>query len=165
MTLYAKWTANQYQISFNGNGSTSGTMKALASCKYGKSYKLAANKFRRTGYTFAGWNTKKNGKGKSYSDKQSVKNLTSKAGGKVTLYAQWKKTSYKITYHLNGGKNNSKNPDSYTYTTATIKLKNPTRKGYTFVGWYSDKKCTKKVTQIKKGSTGKVTLYAKWKKK
>ncbi|RGX90765.1 hypothetical protein DXA60_15860 [Roseburia sp. OF03-24] len=31
--------------------------------------------------------------------------------------------------------------------------------------WYRDKKCTKKVTSIKKGSTGKMTLYAKWKKK
>jgi len=39
------------------------------------------------------------------------------------------------------------------------------KKGYIFKGWYSDKKCTKKVTQIKKGSTGNVTLYAKWKKK
>lgn len=165
VTLYAKWTANKYTISFNGNGSTSGKMNALSSRKYGKSYKLTANKFKRTGYTFVGWNTKKNGKGKSYSDKQSVKNLTSKANGKVTLYAQWKKTTYKIVYNLNGGKNNSKNPDTYTYTTATIRLKAPTRKGYTFVGWYSDKKCTKKVTQIKKGTTGKITLYAKWKKK
>ena len=94
-----------------------------------------------------------------------MKNLSSKADGKVTLYAQWKKTKYTITYNLNKGKNNKSNPTSYNITTKTIKLKNPTRKGYTFKGWYSDKKCTKKVTQIKKGSTGNVTLYAKWKKK
>ena len=83
----------------------------------------------------------------------------------MTLYAQWKKTDYKITYQLNKGKNNKKNPSSYNITTKTIKLKNPTRKGYTFQGWYSDKKCTKKVTQIKKGRTGDITLYAKWAKK
>ena len=94
-----------------------------------------------------------------------MKNLSSKADGKVTLYAQWKKTKYTITYNLNKGKNNKNNPSSYNITTKTIKLKSPTRKGYTFVGWYSDKKCTKKVTQIKKGSTGNITLYAKWKKK
>ena len=46
-----------------------------------------------------------------------------------------------------------------------IKLATPTRKGYVFKGWYRDKKYTRKVTSIKKGSTGKITLYAKWKKK
>jgi len=51
------------------------------------------------------------------------------------------------------------------YMTSTIKLKNPTRKGYVFKGWYLDKKFKKKVTVINKGSSGNKTLYAKWKKK
>ena len=164
-TLYAKWTAYKYTIKFDGNGSTSGSMDKLKNRKYGKTYTLTANAYKKKGYTFNGWNTKKDGSGKSYKNKAEVKNLTSKSGGTVTLYAQWKKTKYTITYKLNGGKNNSSNPDSYKITTSTIKLKNPTRKGYKFAGWYSDKKCTKKVTQIKKGSTGNKTLYAKWKKK
>lgn len=71
---------------------------------------------------------------------------------------------YGIKYNLNGGKNNAKNPACYYQTSKTIKLANPTRKGYTFKGWYADKQCKKKVTFIKKGSTGKKTLYAKWKK-
>ena len=83
----------------------------------------------------------------------------------ITLYAQWKLTKYKITYKLNGGKNAKKNPTAYTYKTSTIKLKNPTRKGYVFKGWYLDKKFKKKVTVINKGSSGNKTLYAKWKKK
>ena len=165
VTLYAQWTANKYTITFNGNGSTSGSMKKLSNCKYGKKYTLTKNGFKKKGYTFTGWTTKKDGSGKIYKNKAEVKNLSAKADGKVTLYAQWKKTKYTITYNLNKGKNNKNNPSSYNITTKTIKLKNPTRKGYTFVGWYSDKKCTKKVTQIKKGSTGNVTLYAKWKKK
>lgn len=164
-TFYAKWTAHKYTIKFNGNGSTSGSMKKLTNRQYGKSYTLTANAYKKKGYSFAGWNTKKDGSGKTYKNKAEVKNLTSKSGGTVTLYAQWKKTKYTITYNLNSGKNNSSNPSSYTVTTKTIKLKKPTRKGYQFVGWYSDKKCTKKVTQIKKGSTGNKTLYAKWKKK
>jgi uncharacterized repeat protein (TIGR02543 family) len=90
ITLYAKWVPNTYKIVFKGNGSTKGTMVKL-SCKYGNSYKLTANKFKRTGYTFNGWNTKANGKGTSYKNKASVKNLTTAAGKKVTLYAQWKK--------------------------------------------------------------------------
>ncbi len=165
ITLYAQWTANKYTITFNGNGSNSGSTKKLSGCKYGKKYTLTKNGFKKKGYTFKGWNTKKDGSGKSYKNKAEVKNLTSKSGGKVTLYAQWKKTKYTITYNLNKGKNNKNNPASYNVTTKTVKLKNPTRKGYTFKGWYSDKKCTKKVTQIKKGSTGNITLYAKWKKK
>lgn len=72
---------------------------------------------------------------------------------------------YAIRYNLNGGKNNKKNPSSYSNTSKTIKLKKPTKKGYTFKGWYADKQCRKKVTAIKKGSSGKKTLYAKWKKK
>ena len=79
---------------------------------------------------------------------------------KLNIYCK-----YKITYKLNGGKNAKKNPTAYTYKTSTIKLKNPTRKGYVFKGWYLDKKFKKKVTVINKGSSGNKTLYAKWKKK
>ena len=71
---------------------------------------------------------------------------------------------YNIKYNLNGGKNNAKNPSCYCVATQTIKLQNPTKKGYTFKGWYADKQYKQKVTAIKKGSVGKKTLYAKWKK-
>ena len=164
VTLYAKWQGINYKVKFNGNGSTSGSMKTKT-MTYGSGKKLTANAFKKKGYTFTGWNTKADGSGKSYSNKANGSKLTTKSGKTVTLYAQWKKTKYTITYKLNGGKNNSSNPTSYTIKTATITLKKPTKKGYTFVGWYSDSKCKHKVTQIKKGSTGKVTLYAKWKKK
>ncbi len=72
---------------------------------------------------------------------------------------------YSIKYKLNGGKNNKKNPSCYYNTTKTIKLKKPTKKGYTFKGWYTNKQYVKKVTMIKKGSTGKKIFYAKWQKK
>ncbi len=163
-TLYAKWQGISYKVKFNGNGSTSGSMKTKT-MTYGSGKKLTANAFKKKGYTFVGWNTKADGSGKSYSNKANGSKLTKKSGKTVTLYAQWKKTKYKITYNLNGGKNNSANPTKYTIKTATITLKKPTKKGYTFVGWYSDSAYKNKVTQIKKGSTGKVTLYAKWKKK
>ena len=71
---------------------------------------------------------------------------------------------YTIKYNLNGGKNNKKNPTCY-YNGKSVKLKNPTRKNYVFKGWYTDKNYKNKVTTIKKGSVGKKTLYAKWKKK
>ena len=161
-TVYAKWTPIKYKISYNKNGGT-GSMSASTRLKYDKKYTLKTNKFKKKGYSFAGWNTKKNGKGKAFGNKAKVKNLTAKNGANVTLYAQWKKINYKITYKLNGGTNNKNNPATYTVT-STVTLKKPSRKLYTFVGWYSDSKYKKKITKITKGSVGNKTLYAKWKK-
>jgi len=72
------------------------------------------------------------------------------------------KVGYGITYKLNGGKNNSANPAAYYKETVT--LKNPTRKGYLFKGWYTDKKLKKKITKITKKTSKNLTLYAKWEK-
>lgn len=165
ITLYAKWTANKYDINFSGNGATSGTMTSLAKCSYTKTYALPKNAFKKKGYKFVGWNTKANGTGTTYANEASVKGLVSKDKGSITLYAQWQKNTYKITYVLNGGKNHKDNPSQYTVSTKTITLKSPTRKGYTFKGWYTDAKFKTKVTEIKKGSTGAKTLYAKWQAK
>ena len=124
-----------------------------------KTYKsTAAVKLKnptRKGYKFVGW----------YSDskfKNKVTKIAKGSTGNKTLYAKWTAITYKITYKLNSGKNNSKNPKSYKITSSAITLKAPTRKGYTFKGWYNG---SKKVTTIKKGSTGDITLTAKWKKK
>ncbi len=59
--LYAKWKINTYNIVFDGNGATSGSMKSISSCKYNTSYKLSANTFQRNGYKFIGWSTKADG--------------------------------------------------------------------------------------------------------
>lgn len=69
---------------------------------------------------------------------------------------------YRITYKLNKGSNHSDNPDNYY--NQKITLKNPSRKGYTFVGWYTDSKYKKKITSIAKSSKKNITVYAKWTK-
>ena len=79
-----------YRILFNANGGK-GAMKAQA-IERGKSTALKANAFTRHNYKFVGWNTKKNGKGKTFKNKTRVKNLA-KAGKTVTLYAQWRKST------------------------------------------------------------------------
>lgn len=162
-TLYAKWTPIQYKVKFNKNGLKLKGSFSTRTYKYNSKYTLPKTSTKKKGYDLV-WNTKKNGKGTSYKAGSKITNLTSSSGKTITLYARWVKHQYAVTYKLNGGKN-GKNPKTYYVTTKTIKLKNPTRKGYKFVGWYSDKKCKKKVTQIKKGTTGNKTLYAKWKKK
>lgn len=110
----------------------------------------------RKGYTFAGW----------YTDKSGGSRISSKSVVKVTkdhtLYARWNLVRYKIQYKLGNGTNSRSNPASYTVVSKTIVLKNPTRKGYTFKGWYSDSRFRTKVTRIPVKSTGNRTLYARW---
>lgn len=50
---------------------------------------LDANTFEKEGYTFAGWNTKADGSGTAYTDKQEVTFTPENDGDTVTLYAQW----------------------------------------------------------------------------
>ncbi len=161
-TFYAKWEPNRYSIVFYGNGSSGGSMAALNNLSYDAEYQLPENNFQKSEYIFSGWNTQKDGSGTSYKDKQRIRNLTEKAGGSISLYAQWTRKSYTIKYQLNGGKNHKNNPSSYTKASASITLKNPTRTGYQFLGWYKDSKYKNKITSIPKGSTGNLTLYAKW---
>lgn len=111
VTLYAQWKSIRYNIKFDGNGATSGSMASLRSCEYGKAYKLSQNKFKRNGYKFVGWNTKKDGSGTAYKDLASVKNLAKKHGSTVVLYARWvKKSIHNYTdaemfeYFINNGK-------------------------------------------------------------
>lgn len=73
---------------------------------------------------------------------------------------------FTITYHLNGGANHSANPGTYT-TADTITLKNPTKTGYTFEGWYtsSNYDVVSKISEITAGNAQNIELYAKWKKR
>ena len=66
----------------------------------------------------------------------------------------------KITYRLNGGKQNKRNKT--TFYKETVKLYAPTRKGYIFGGWYKGKTFETKMTSISKSTVKNVTLYAKW---
>ncbi|MGN0551069.1 MAG: leucine-rich repeat protein [Acutalibacteraceae bacterium] len=156
-TLYAKWSANTYKISYVLNGGKNNSSNP-------EIYKVTSstitlNNPTRTGYTFKGWYTDK-----SFKSSSKVTQIAKGSKGNKTLYAKWSANTYKISYVLNGGKNNSSNPEIYKVTSSTITLNNPTRTGYTFKGWYTDKsfKSSSKVTQIAKGSTGNKTLYAKW---
>lgn len=159
-TLYAHWTPVTYIIRYHKNGATGGSM-ADTSCKYGSSYILRANQFTKKGYTFSGWAASAGG-AVIYKNESIVSNLAGSNGAVKVLYAKWTPVRYKITYKLNGGKNSRKNPTGYKITSSKITFKNPTRKGYTFKGWYSDKKFKKRVKTVAKGSTGNKTLYAKW---
>ena len=160
--VYAKWTANTYTIKFDGNGNTSGTMSDLPA-SYGTSKNLTTNAFQKTGYSFTGWNSNANGSGDTYNDRQSVSNLTTTNGGSVTLYAQWTPVSYSISYTGLENATITTNPSSYNIETNTFTLNNPTKTGYTFLGWTgSNGNTPSKTVSIDKGSTGDKSYTANW---
>ena len=153
LTLYAKWSATSYRITYKLNG---GKNTKSNPSTYSVTSSISLKNPSRKGYSFKGW----------YSDSRyrtRVRTIKEGTTGNKTLYAKWSKNSYRITYKLNGGKNTKSNPAKYSIT-SSVKLKNPSRKGYRFTGWYTDAACKKKVTAIKKGTTGNKTFYAGWKK-
>lgn len=86
-TLYAVWKVNTYTVAYNANGGEGTT--ASSSHTYGVSKALTTNGFTRIGYTFLGWSTDSAATSATYTNGQSVSNLTSTNGATVTLYAIW----------------------------------------------------------------------------
>ena len=163
-TLYAHWTANTYKVSFNANGGSGSMSDQMLT--YDQAANLTANAFKKTGYSFAGWNTKSDGSGTSYADKVSVKNLAT--SGSVTLYAQWSAGGYTIVYNANGGSGSMDSKEMKYDQTANLTANAFTApKGYSFSSWntkadgsgtsYADKASVKNLA-----ASGTVTLYAIW---
>lgn len=139
VTLYAQWEAVPYTVILYPNGGKGESISLSMNTGETLASKIAeleeASSITRGGYTLASWNTQADGKGKKYA--LNAKNLV-KAGGSISLYAQWSKPiTYKVTYDLQGGKNAAKNPKKYTVasTQAQRTLLVPTKVGYTFVKW------------------------------
>lgn len=97
-------------------------------------------------------------------DKSSIKIDANAEKNILNIY--YDRESYSITYHLNGTDTEEiKNTNDETYVYGIgMDLADPTRRGYTFLGWYTNPECTaeSKVTSIATEQTGAVTLYAKW---
>lgn len=157
----ATWEPNPYQVAFDANNGT-GEM-ANQNFVYDVAQNLTQNAFTRPGYTFDGWNSKADGTGTPYTDLQEVLNLTAERDKVVTMYAQWKPITYAITYNLNGGEVATENPETYNADTPDFTLVNPTREGYTFLGWTgTDLLDVTQTVTIVKGSIGDRTYTANW---
>ena len=168
--LTAKWSPTEYEIQYNLNGGSSGAVdQAFNSSENPVSYTIESPEITledasRTGYSFSGWYEASDFSGEP---------LTKIAGGKtgdLILYAKWTPLSYQIEYVLNGGSdgssdqafNSSENPENYTIE-SSFALKNASRQGYAFSGWFENGDFSgSKTTSIEKGRTGKITLYARW---
>ena len=147
-TLEAKW--NYFTVTYNLNGGTNNSSNPTSYTI--DSTGLTLGEPTRTGYDFLGWKYKGN----------FVTEINPSWIDNIELNAIWRAHTYSISYELNGGTNNSSNPTSYTIESSTITLKDATRNGYTFAGWYMTSTFSNKVTTISSGSYGDLTLYAKW---
>lgn len=143
LTLLAKWELQKHTIEFNSNGGTNVSNQIVN--HFDKV--LEPDHPTRLGYDFLGWFI---GEDEYDFNNEVTTNLE--------LVAKWQIINYNINYDLNDSINNSSNPSSYTVED-TISLLNPTKKGYIFVGWYVN---DNKVEQINLGTTGHLTLVAKW---
>lgn len=122
--------SKEYKITFDSNGGY-GSMESII-CKLDNICILNENKYTKEGYSFQGWSTKNNGV-VEFQDKAELKNLSSKNGDNITLYAVWEIKFYKITF-LDYDKSIIQQ-DKLEYNSKIILPENPTRKGYTFKNW------------------------------
>jgi hypothetical protein len=147
----------------------------------GSTGNLKENEYYRVGYDFVGWNTKEDGSGNSFKDKEEINASTFNSGGKlygyragetITLYAQWKKHDYKITYSYYCGiitkKDNNDIVYTYNYQEKTIlpdldvsSCENG--ENTKFLGWYEDTDYTTKAEEIPSSYYKDLTVYAKLK--
>lgn len=151
-TLYAKWKLVRYKLNFKLD---KGVINDNPKYYTIKTKSFALKDAVRPGYDFAGWYT-------NSGLTQRITKINTKPLKEYTLYAKWKIKTFNITYVLGGGKNNVNNPKKYNVTSKKIKLKNPTRTGYKFGGWYTDPAFTNRIKTIKPTDVCDYTLYAKW---
>jgi len=158
LTLYAVWKLN-YTVSYNANGG-SGAPSAHTKVE-GVALKLKTGKPTRSGYTFTGWSTIKSATIAAYHPGGNYY-----ANGNATLYAVWKK-NYRITYYANGGSGGPSSQIKMEGVALKMSTSRPTRSGYKFTGWSSNRTAKTgfyQPGQYYYGNTP-LTLYAIWKKK
>lgn len=131
------WTVKPYTISYQGNGSTSGSMSAetaYANVTWG----LTSNAFAKTGHVFDSWNTRADGTGTKYANGALLPQDVVATGATITLYAQWR-ISYTSGRYIVNGDLNMANARLMTYTnnqyvaTVTLAYKENFKSG-----WYDD---------------------------
>lgn len=159
-TLYAKWAVKTYKVVYNG-GSKSQDYGFETEKIHGVDLTLQGAVFTAAGYTQDGWATQNDG-AKVY----ELGALYS-TDAPIVLYPHWAVTEYTVTYHLDGGVNHVDNPVSYNLNTAAVNLKNPTKVGYDFGGWYAAEDFSgSKVTKLEaKSPYGNKDFYAMWTQK
>lgn len=175
-TVWAQWKANPAHLVYNSNIGSIGSETRTVDGVVDQTVKTIDNPFDRPGYTFSGWNTQADGKGKAYdpgadytltaNDKSTPKNTS-------VLYAQWTINKVTLKFDPNGGVGGypSINTDAFGSVTIPKDAKEPkvTRPGFRFTGWSLKKTPYKDETLLTPGkdtvsmpAEGEVAVYAQW---
>lgn len=175
-TVWAQWKANPAHLVYNSNIGSIGSETRTVDGVVDQTVKTIDNPFDRPGYTFSGWNTQADGKGKAYdpgadytltaNDKSTPKNTS-------MLYAQWTINKVTLKFDPNGGVGGypSINTDAFGSVTIPKDAKEPkvTRPGFRFTGWSLKKTPYKDETLLTPGkdtvsmpAEGEVAVYAQW---
>lgn len=142
-TYYAHWKNNRYKLILKNNDPnalTSGDNEKsiVIEMKYDDFYTLTDDIFHCDGYVLSGWNTKRNGSGTSYEAVCAVCNLAGEEEDEVVLYAKWRPTTDYATVSFDTGNGEVKDPIRILKGKAIGELSEPQKKGYAFLGWYTE---------------------------
>lgn len=160
LPMYAIWKENDYTITYDANGGDNAPAMQIKKKKV--SATISEDIPTRAGYTFLGWATEANSEKVMFKSGDKYKEDAS-----LTLYAVWEPVQYTVTYNIDGNTNKvgtqSVNSDEGVSATNYT----PKKKGYTFVGWSTEKDGTK--VNYFAGNyiviNHNTTLYPVWEKK
>ncbi len=143
--FYAKWEKIivNYKVTFDACGGKE--VSEILFTELTEEFALPTT--TKEGYNFLGW----------YENEERIEKVAQGTERNISVVAKWEAIKYTITYELNGGVLEGA-VSEYTIEDEVV-LVAPTKANYTFVGWY---KGTEKVEKLEVGTTGDVTLTAKW---
>ncbi|MFR3744993.1 InlB B-repeat-containing protein [Bifidobacterium pullorum] len=174
-TLWAQWKADPAHLIYNANtGSTSQTRRTDGVVD--QTLTVIANSFTRSGYTFTGWNTQADGRGKAYAAGNGFRLVADAKSNPVNtsvLYAQWRINRVTLKFDPNGGTGGYPDITADAFTTVTIPAdaKEPKvqRPGFRFTGWAMKPTPGAGDTILSPGKgtvsmpdRGSITVYAQW---
>lgn len=174
-TLWAQWKADPAHLIYNSNsGSTSQTRRTDGVVD--QTVTVIANPFTRSGYTFTGWNTQADGRGKAYAAGNGFRLVADAKSNPVNtsvLFAQWRINRVALKFDPNGGTGGYPDITVDAFTTVTIPAdaKEPkvSRPGFRFTGWAMKPAPGAGDTILGPGNgtvampdQGSITVYAQW---
>jgi uncharacterized repeat protein (TIGR02543 family) len=162
-TLYAKWTAETYTVTFMRNHDGNDTESLYTKTVTFPATAIGTGDFpadpTRAGYTFDGWYSGADGSGSAFTDSTPV-------NADVMVYAKWTSETYTVTFKSNYGENNTLYTRTVTLPVTAIGAKDfpsaPSRPGYNFMGWNIASNGLGNGFTATSTVSANTTVYAQW---
>lgn len=155
LTLYAKWTKVNYYLNLDLNGGIYLSQTYLSMpYNYGDDIDISNISPFRAGYNFLGW----------FSDANLSQkfNLETMPNYSFSIYAKWEIKRIKVTLNLFGADFNGETEFEIDYgSTITKPINEPTKDGYTFLGWYTSS-LSSTLFDFSKPITSETIIYSRW---